>query len=414
MTFQDAYYAKFFTDDGRDERVNICLPALWSAQTNASETAGARSEAWYETAILSYDALINGGVYDEPQGEIMADEQTTEYGDTLDQIQANIERARSLAEAENAEGLAELNKETETLISKLPSRGKVPGDSGDTWAKLKKAFRDSFRAAAQSQPQAKPKAEVAKAAKQGEVAPKTWDQFEGVQELVALGAEKTAEGVRLGLTTKKVAQEVARVTFDMWLRLPNKQELPDLRGTGDQAKKAASRMYELAGEGFERNHDNEEALESLQRAVQYQRTDVRAQWLRSLDEDSEEAATARELFGDRLKSKPKDVPYSKYIAETLYNAPAMLKGEGEKSLERYHAKKALEAKQAAGEAIEASEEPQLSPDEKVSSAVRSFLKDVQKAVPDDFENASADVKKQAREDLLKIADAVKQMITATI
>jgi hypothetical protein len=344
---------------------------------------------------------------------------------TIEQIEANIERAESLAEAENVDALKELNKETEGLISALPSRGKI-GDK--TAAQTKKDYRAAFKAAAQVQEKPATKA-VAVAAKPKEGVPvKTWDQYEGVKELVTLGAEKVAEGVRLHRKTSDLAKEVAAVTFDMWTRIPNKDEIPDLKGNSDQAKKAAGEMYRIAGEGFEHNFENEDALAKLQRSVQMHRTDVRAKWLRELDEDTTEAAEARALYGAKLADKPEDMSVAEYVATALYNSPAMIKGEGEKQLERYHAKqKALAAAsdeskgegtgegsgegegEGSGEAAETT-----TPDERIEAIVKRIKADVSKADPEDFAKASDETKEAIRAELEPLYKALKDMITATL
>jgi hypothetical protein len=343
----------------------------------------------------------------------------------VEQLNANIERAKSMAEAENAEGLAELKKETEELVSALPQRGKF---GNETFAKLKVRLRAEFRAAAQVQEKPATKA-VAVAAKPKEGVPvKTWDQYEGVKELVTLGAEKVAEGVRLHRKTSDLAKEVAAVTFDMWTRIPNKDEIPDLKGNSDQAKKAAGEMYRIAGEGFEHNFENEDAFTKLQRSVQMHRTDVRAKWLRELDEDTTEAAEARALYGDKLADKPEDMSVAEYVATALYNSPAMIKGEGEKQLERYHAKqKALAAAsdkskgegtgegsgegegEGSGEAAETT-----TPDERIEAIVKRIKADVSKADPEDFAKASDETKEAIRAELEPLYKALKDMITATL
>jgi hypothetical protein len=345
-------------------------------------------------------------------GETMADtktetkqDETTEdpFMATCDQIVANIERATSLAEAENAEGLAELNSETETLISGLPSRGKVPNGSGDTWTKLKKKFRDDFRAAAQAKPKPEPKSQPAPKA---EVATLDYASVAGVVELVDMGAERMAEGVRLHRKTSDVAKEIAAIGLDIWRRIPDKDGNPDIKMTAQASRDAMSKLYSKAGEGFERTYENEKALTALQRSVQYYRTDIRAKYLRDLDNDTPEAEEERKRFAKLLEGKPADVPVSEFLA-AHYNTS--LKGKAEIEAEKWRQQRAIESGEATPE-----EEPQESPDEKIGSVVKSFMRDANRIGAEDFANASEEAKKKAREDLLKIADAVKAMIAATL
>jgi hypothetical protein len=349
----------------------------------------------------------------ERSEEITQDEQLAR---DVEQAQANIDRAVSLAEAENVEGLAELSKEHETLVSSMPSRGKIlTGDM--TWAAFKKASRDDFRKASQAQPKAetKPKAEVIPA--------KDYTAYEGVSELVTMGAEKVAEGVRMHIKTSTTAKEIASIILDMWRRIPNKDGDPDITGTSDPAKKSSGAMYRAVGEALAKDgldaYDVEQAVKKLMRAVQTQRTDVRAEYLRSLDADTEEAAEERQHFAKLLETNPAGGPVSEFLAA---HYQVGLKGEIEKARERYHAAK-LEGPKG-GEAIttgggagddESDDDAQgTSPDDEIRAVVRLLRKDVAKAKPESFEAASDETKTEVREELEALYKAIKDMITATL
>jgi tetratricopeptide (TPR) repeat protein len=328
----------------------------------------------------------------------------------VEQINANIERAKSLAEAENAEGLATLSKENEALVSSLPTRGKF-GD--ESFAKLKARLRAEFRAAAQVQDKPEPKAKAKpKAAEVDTVDPKDYSIYAGVTELIADGAARVSEGVKLHLKTADLAKDVAAIMLDMWHRIPNKDGNPDILGNSHAAKEAARALYNKAGEGFERDYDTEEALNKLQRAVQHQRSDVRAKYLRSLDSDADE----QKRFAKALEAKPEDVSVSQFIAD-LYGT--QLKGHGELQRERYQANKAIGS--GAGEGIilpdeqtEESDEQDETPDVRVRSFVQKMKRDVSKAKPEDFEHASDETKEAVRAELEELYAAVKAMITATL
>lgn len=310
----------------------------------------------------------------------MASKAETDHAATIEQITANIERAVSLAEAENVDGLEELNKETEALISGLPTRGKTP-DGDFTWAGYKKAARDDMRKASQAQPKPEPK-EAPKA----EVVTIAYTDFEGVEELVTLGAEKVAEGVRLHLRTSEVAKEIATVALDICMRIPNKDGNPDIMLTSQQARDAMSDLYAKAGEGFERNEANEKALKSLQRSVQYYRNDNRAELLRSLDDDSSDTADERQAFAAILADKPEDVAASEYVAEK-YGTTVQPKEE-----------------LATGDTTDA----------KIRTVVKKFRADLSKVSVDDFEKANDETKEAIRAELEEAYEALKKMIAATL
>jgi hypothetical protein len=370
-----------------------------------------------ESATVSHEVT-------DHQGEIMTDKTTTpakldvtaEDGKAaLEQIDANIERVRSLAEAENLEGIEELAEETEGIISALSGKGSIA---------IKKEKRDAFKGAATVTE--KPKAEVARKAAEGVVVAKTWDQYEGTQELAQMGAEKLAEGVRLNLKASNVAMEVAAVAFDMVTRIPNKDDNPDLMVASDAAKKAGTALIALAGEGFEHTWDNEQALKKLTRSVQDYRSDVRAAWLRSLDEDTEEAAERRARVAKILEGKPEDVKASEFVAKA-YGTSTI--GQAERKRLAYQEKQKAKELAAAGKDTaelttgeggegdgegEGSDTTPVSPDEAVTKIVDRLWKDTEKADPDAFDKASDAVKKAQRERLEKIKKAITDMIAATL
>ncbi|MFJ4960977.1 hypothetical protein ACIP6P_00660 [Streptomyces sp. NPDC088729] len=362
-----------------------------------------------ESATVSHVSNTNRGETEMAETTTTKLDVTEEAGRAaLEQIDANIERARSLAEADNAEALEELGAETESIISALVGKGSI---------KAKKEKRAEWTAAA-----VVPEKAVKKVT-EGKIAPKTWDQYEGTQELINLGAEKLAEGVRLNLKASTVAAEVAAVTFDAWTRMENKAGDPDLLGAGDASKKFSGAMLRLAGDGFERTYDNEKALEKLARSAQDQRSDVRAAWLRSLDEDTEQGAERRALVAKKLEGKPEDVPASEWIAKA-YNTSTI--GQTEKRRLEYQAKQKaaeLESAQSAdgdsdaeggeGEGSDASAD-NSTPDERITKFAKKLLKDVGTAKPEDFEVASDETKKAAREQFTKAIDALKAMVQATL
>lgn len=345
----------------------------------------------------------------------MAEKSTTTEAPTterlVEEIDANIERAASLAEAENVDALTELDKETETLISKLSGTGSI---------KLKKEKRNAFKAAAtvQEKPKAKkaePKAEVAT------LETKDYTDVEGVSELVTMGAEKVTDGVTAHIKTSSLAKDIASVLLDIRRRVHNKEGNPDITARTDAAKKAASAIYVAAGESLGKGDldafDVEESVKKLRRAVQHQMSDVQAQYLRELDNSPEEAA----LFTKVLEDKPEDVPVSQWVANAY---DLKLKGQGELARERYHEKKALEAGEKPAEGAEGGEgegeggegagSTTQTPDEHVKAVVAKLIKDIKGAKPDEFESASEETKDAVRAQLEEASKALKAMITAVL
>ncbi|MFF7408690.1 hypothetical protein [Streptomyces lydicus] len=326
---------------------------------------------------------------------------TDEGAKVLEQINANIERAASLVEADNADGLAELNKETEALISSLSGKGSI---------KIKTDKRAEFKAAATAVEKPKGKG-VATKDEKPEI---SLTDIEGVTELINMGAEKIAEGVRLHAKTSVTATEIAHVILDMWRRIPNKDGNPDILGDSDVAKKASGELYRIAGQGFERNEEMELALSKLQRSVQEKRADVRAEYLRGLD--NEDATEEREHFAAILKDKPADVPASRWVADRYDTS---LVGPGERKRLAYHTKKedgseVPEDLKPIAALVAAEGGKEESADDRIAALVKKLTGDVKKAKPEDFESASDEAKEKARADLEKLHKAIKDMIAATL
>lgn len=358
----------------------------------------------YVSCVACRHAVV---VLNKTQGEsdnMEKQDVSTEQGVAIvEQVDANIERIKSLAEAENAEGMDELNAETEALISSLSGTGSI---------KVKKEKRDALSAAATV------KGKDVERVVAAQVVGKEYTAYEGVSELVTLGAEKFAEGVGAHIKTSHLAEDIAKVVLDMRLRLPNKDDVPDLKSDSDQAKKSASDMYAAAGKlymasGSVDEFEAKEAIEKLIRATQNQMREVLPAYLRSLDTDAEEAARFTKL----TKGAPEGAKVSELVAKH-YDLP--LKGVRELKREKYQLEKRLKDEGKSPEAIAAAVsdiEPksggaEATPDERVTATVAKLLADVKKAKPQDFEEASEEAKKAAKDKLDEVAKAVKAMYAA--
>jgi hypothetical protein len=306
----------------------------------------------------------------------------------IEQIDANVERLKALAAERSAEAVTALVGETEELIASLSGKGSIA---------IKKDKRAAVTAAADI-PADAPKAEVATAPKEGVVVAKDYTEYAGVVELRDLGAERVAEGVRLHMKAGDLATEVAKISVDIWLRLPGKDDNPDIMGTGGQAQAVMQDLYTRAGKGFKDSFDTKESLTAFTRAVQYRRTDIRAQVLRSLDDDTAEGAERRELFAGLLAKKPKNVPASEFVAKHYGTG---LKGAREIAKER--------AEKGTPKEIE-----QVAPDEKLPAIIKAFESTLAKISLDEVASASEDVREAQRTKLNKIYKEVKALIAATL
>jgi hypothetical protein len=243
---------------------------------------------------------------------------TADHSATIEQVAANIERAASLAEADNLSGLAELERETEALISSLPSRGR----NGDkTWTETKKAFRADFKTAATLAPKPEPK--VVKAA-EVKLSTEDYHSVKGVPELVTKGAQLFADGTRMHVKLGNVATEIARVLLEIRVSMTDKAGVPDIKASSQGAKTASSDIITQAGELFRAGgdenltrEDGEKILKKLQKSVQNAMPTVRAEYLRELDSKPEEAQRFELITKDAGEGKSVSEAVAEYYGVAL-------------------------------------------------------------------------------------------------
>lgn len=296
----------------------------------------------------------------------------------MEQITANTERAASLAEAENVDGLAELDKDNETLISSLPQRGKTP--NGVTWAKYKQEARNAFRAAAQAK--AAPEAD-AKAAKAAEVEAKAkadaeaadYTKYEGVADRVSAGADLVREGVQGIVKQAQTARKAAEMLLDAQRRISTPNGVPDLLCKSAPAVKARKDMYDRAREVLAAESGDAEHAKSLVTkfgtAVRNQMSDVLRGYIRALDENPEEF---REFYGPVAQAHPELSP-SDAVFE-FYGIPKLSKRE---LMNQRNAEKAAKLRELEAAASEGDSEAEQAAEElKVQTVHEKIASDLQR------------------------------------
>lgn len=259
----------------------------------------------------------------------MATTDTTQH----EEITANIERVRSLAEAENVEGAATLSDETMELIKGIKGSGSV---------KLRKEFMTQLDEAGKAQP-----AREMEKIHEGTIALETQDYttINGVTELISKGAKDLAEGVRLQLQASSTARQAAEVLLAMRLKMNDKSGAPDLAAKSHAAKMAAQAMYNEVRESndLEDNFENRDAVKKLMRSVQYQMSQVIVDYVRALDSNPDEAAKfekATEAFPD---ASPSAAVFSFYKMKDQSQAEIAAEREAEKRALANGARAAIES-----------------------------------------------------------------------
>jgi len=362
-----------------------------------------KHETWNDSAS---DALAVIDVDGEGISEVTrVDVDSDEGKAVIEQIDASIERARSLTAADALPSLSELKVETETLISSLSGKGvaAIKASKRAAWSEAE-AFALKAIEAANSEPAAQPSTEVAEH--------DAVMAIEGMPDLIAAGAERIAEGVRLHIKASATAMDLARIGLDMWRRIPNKDGNPDLPGDSDRAKKASGMLKTAAAEALreayseDEGFDVSEALEKLWRSVTAYRSDVRAEYLRGLDGDSEEAEVERQRFANLLADKPDDVPVSKWVADAY---GLSLKGQAEIKRERYRAKMAALAK---GEKYEEPKDGavQLPAIERGKVTVKSVKRDLSKFTPEDVKAMSPQEREELKPEIQAVFETAKALM----
>jgi hypothetical protein len=318
-----------------------------------------------------------------------------------EEIAGAFERLRSLAEADNADGVKELSAETDGLIAQLP-------------AKERNALRQEMKAAGQAAPKEAPAAstELATAAVGAEIVVPTRE----VDALVAKGSEMVRD---LAASKFKGGREIANIIFDIRTRI-TKDGVPDLNADLDASKKKSAEVYDsvtenLPEEGTDANADGVRAeIASIRKSAQNAMNDVRVEYIRALDHSPEEAAKFAKLTEAKADAKPSEV-VAAYFDVTLLTRAEIAKAARE-------AKKALEAAQtklteasAAVSLTEAEtaakvEAGEMTADEATEAltAVREAEAEATKAV-EAAEKAAPGGEKPAKTPAEELADAVAKM-----
>lgn len=196
------------------------------------------------------------------------------------EIEYAIERVKVLAAEGNTEGVESVASETETMISGIKGTGSVA---------MRKQYRDMLGEARDTKPTPK-QGEIVKAATpEVEVASVPW-----LVELVNKGSDQ----VRMIAETKvRGGRAVAAVLLDIRRRITGADGLPDLKGATHLAKTASSQVYnQILSQLDENETDLREEIAKIQREVRNVMTDVRVEYIRSLNQEGEDSEAERALF----------------------------------------------------------------------------------------------------------------------
>ncbi|MFJ4701947.1 hypothetical protein ACIP5N_27680 [Streptomyces sp. NPDC088768] len=223
-------------------------------------------------------------------------------------------------------------------------------------------------------------------------------EIAGFPELRDNVAGLIREGMKGEIAAGKYAQKISEALLDLRLRVTNTAGRPDLKGTRQAYRDAASVIYDkavsdLVAEGYAETVTDLSTLRTqVEEKVSYQTTAVLPQFVRSLDDSPEEA---EKLFPDLFKlasdsdRKISDVLFESYKINPLSKAElaAARRLEARKAAELAAAAKDTQTGTPSTEA-ENSEAPTSTPSEK--TAPEAMPEDTQEATPGANQNVNTE------------------------
>ncbi|WP_461005538.1 hypothetical protein [Streptomyces capparidis] len=216
-----------------------------------------------------------------------------------EEIRADIERLPSLIAEGKDDSAKELADQITTAIQAITGTGA---------AAIKAKLRAEFQKTKSDAEKAKAEKAKAKAEKAAPVVLATQDfmKVEGVPNRIAAAADKVRK-----VAGEKFARgkEVAEAIFDIRTHILDKDGDPDLTARSDQAKKAATKVYDTVLEGLPEEGTDEnadiirEAIGDIKKDVRNAMTDVLVGYVRSLDTTPDDPEELKVVEAERARFK---------------------------------------------------------------------------------------------------------------
>lgn len=213
--------------------------------------------------------------------------------------------------------------------------------------------------------------------------------MESVADLVAQGAQRIAEGIQQMMSMADLGREVSRVQIKIHTQLRTREGLPDLRAVTDASKSANRRMYDLAQN---LSGVDDMMMDKVIKGVHNHKSDVRAEYLRSLDEPGADLAPYASILRD-------DMPPSVAVA-AHYGVSIQGRRERERKV-----MKRLRSVRGSG----------ATPAERAENIVHAVSSLLTEATPDDYRYLDEDTREtvikelgDAAESLAAITEAVQR------
>lgn len=300
-----------------------------------------------------------------------------------EEVAEATERVRMLVREGKADSVKALVADTDKIIGSMP-------------AKERTALREALREAA--------------TAPSTELETQDHHAIEGMAQLIDEGVESFVAGIDQTLSAVESARELARHILRIHVRITNKHGLPDLTARSMAARNASAEVLQKAVEQMPGNTDEiKEAGDALQQRKKMQSAGVTRDYIKSLDDDAEEAARFTACTDAYPDLSVSEAVYAHYAS---YGIDLPRKSQAEKMAEHRAAQKA--AKEAAeadgktlrGVALRRAIEP---PADRARSAVKAWRRSLAAITPEEAEGLTPEEKAELRGEAEEALTAAKAL-----
>lgn len=211
-----------------------------------------------------------------------------------------------------------------------------------------------------------------------------------IAEIIEYGAASIAAGIREHRHMADLGREVGRLQLAMHTKLQNRMGEPDLRGVSGEAKEATRRLFSVIAQLLPDDYATDD-MTRLTKAMHNHKSDARAEYLRSLDEDSEEA----ELYRSIIDASPADTPSAAVAAHYGFSL------QGRRDKERRTMQQVRSTRLGGA-----------TPDERAVRAIAVLSKALNAAEADDIRGLRGKRRTDARKALRRAHTAVGELVKA--
>ncbi|MEU7177018.1 MULTISPECIES: hypothetical protein [Streptomyces] len=340
------------------------------------------------------------------------------------QIRGSIERLPSLIAEGKGDSAKELSEEIGKEIPKITGTG-AAAIKAKLRAELTKVEKDAKKAKAD-----KEKAEkgAAKGGKKGAVVAISRETSteaaladKDIKRLIAQGNEKVKE---LAENKFKGGHQIAEIILDIRTRISNKDGHPDLVADSDAARKSSADVYDRLLEGLPEEGEAEWAdairaeIGSIKKSARNAMVDVRANYIRSLDNSPEEAEKYKYALEAHPDKKPSEAVAEFHGYELRTRAEIAKANREKKAIEKAKLEEAVKAGEMTEEEAEATlsadGKPEATPEQKATAEAKKLKRSAKALNADIVSTLDDKTKKALKEELEAVLESVKASITALL